>query len=1205
MKTQNRQFDKNRGSALILVVVVTVLLAVVGVMFLMISRAGEAQSGAVVQSKDLSAAVDTVVNRINDVLVDDLFGQVDDPANPGRWQRDNVMINGGGASVNKSNIFSDEPWDAATQHKGYKDELKAGLGFDGVTGTWDDMIHPGINGAINRFEAVTSNDDIWLPGQQDDFWLASLEPVFNGKGPDGVFNTDDDEYFWPRITDLWGQLESRPDSLYYQRFSSNDHIYYSQNTRMRWIDPDRTDNATNAYYGWHTAGLWDKWQVSAHNVKTRIIKSKERMDIIAVNVNNSGSYPSKWEEADAANVNPFGARADADGDGVADSRWVQIPNLTASRGEPVFAAVRIIDNCAMLNLNGAFCFDGVPYTDDDKATPFAEKWEYWDESYALKPWHDNAGIGSGRYLSEINYLPFLRGRDKNGKFFEGGGGDYWYNLMTARRLIRQSGTNTCPALPGLAHYAFMDVEDISNGYSFFDVADELELRNRYMVTSLAEARFERSDVANFTLDSGSTDYAALQVPRDTAGNPISIWYERIDPANFDKWDLAGKLAVDTIPYKYDRRHICTFYSFDRTLRVGQSPLSYAEILNDTGWTPRWTPQQIAATKQGLFWYPLLYQELKDAGVKPSDIVAAQRLFWPVGPVTTDIASPDEMLKVLKGDPSDPGRPYNNPETRRRILHLLFAFREYFYEQGKPDEPDEDALKHKAALSAAQVVANLIDYADNSDRNTLPSHTVTDGPFYEEVYGSQGNVDCTFITSQIIDEMINEAYTSMGLAVVPMDFGLTNTDIVFGYERQPFISEVYVNKDASGVKKFAIELLNPYAEDLPLYRLDSAAGRTYWAMRIGNGSPFDIANASVNSVSKFNTTVTPTTPGRYVIATAGVTKATGSLVSPTFEISLPTLQATDHIQILRPAPKWVNDNMGIQYILVDEISADDLRDLLTDGDNATKRDDTNWRFVYPEYVMLRSADGNYDNTLGQPNTVTKTVTKEFQLAVADNDLSPARLHELEMLAVQGNGPDGHPNSAITCKMSEDNISVFDFVDDSALLNYVQPLNRPLLGSLPGRININTAPVHVIAAAIPPSLADPNVADPTKTVKVSALQLAQAIVDGRSSEPYTELSDILNRDGVGQLMQRYWKGGELTTINVGDQSIDNDNEERDWILSNLANKFTVRSDTFTAYILVRLGTNGPQRRMIAIFDRSQVWDKNDRPRLVALHPVPDPH
>ena len=74
MNIKNRQFDKQNGSALILVVVVTVLLAVVGVMFLMVSRASEMESGAVIQSKDLDSAVESVVSRINEVLVVDLFG---------------------------------------------------------------------------------------------------------------------------------------------------------------------------------------------------------------------------------------------------------------------------------------------------------------------------------------------------------------------------------------------------------------------------------------------------------------------------------------------------------------------------------------------------------------------------------------------------------------------------------------------------------------------------------------------------------------------------------------------------------------------------------------------------------------------------------------------------------------------------------------------------------------------------------------------------------------------------------------------------------------------------------------------------------------------------------------------------------------------------------------------------------------------------
>ena len=74
-------------------------------------------------------------------------------------------------------------------------------------------------------------------------------------------------------------------------------------------------------------------------------------------------------------------------------------------------------------------------------------------------------------------------------------------------------------------------------------------------------------------------------------------------------------------------------------------------------------------------------------------------------------------------------------------------------------------------------------------------------------------------------------------------------------------------------------------------------------------------------------------------------------------------------------------------------------------------------------------------------------------------------------------------------------------------------------------------------------------------------------------------------------------------IPDTAVD-DLEERDVLFARVSNLVTVRSDVFTAYILVRLGETGPQRRVIAIFDRSNVFSPADKPKLVALHPVPDP-
>ena len=73
-------------------------------------------------------------------------------------------------------------------------------------------------------------------------------------------------------------------------------------------------------------------------------------------------------------------------------------------------------------------------------------------------------------------------------------------------------------------------------------------------------------------------------------------------------------------------------------------------------------------------------------------------------------------------------------------------------------------------------------------------------------------------------------------------------------------------------------------------------------------------------------------------------------------------------------------------------------------------------------------------------------------------------------------------------------------------------------------------------------------------------------------------------------------------LGDGSVD-DFKERDVIFARISDLVTVRSDVFTAYILVRVGNNGPQKRVIAILDRSDV-PAGGKVKVIAVHPVPDP-
>ncbi|MHC4739241.1 MAG: hypothetical protein ACYS9Y_10095, partial [Planctomycetota bacterium] len=157
-------------------------------------------------------------------------------------------------------------------------------------------------------------------------------------------------------------------------------------------------------------------------------------------------------------------------------------------------------------------------------------------------------------------------------------------------------------------------------------------------------------------------------------------------------------------------------------------------------------------------------------------------------------------------------------------------------------------------------------------------------------------------------------------------------------------------------------------------------------------------------------------------------------------------------------------------------------------------------------------------------------------------------------------------------------------------------------VPGRININTAPWYVIAQLPWVSYHTPN------------FDLARAIVDYRDNT-------FVGFDNIGQLNNIDTDPNDYRRIdyyardvidldgfpdldpNDGDGALGNF-EERDVIFSRISNLVTVRSDVFTAYILVRIGTDGPQKRVIAILDRSDVYSPADKVIIVALHPVPDP-
>jgi hypothetical protein len=150
---------------------------------------------------------------------------------------------------------------------------------------------------------------------------------------------------------------------------------------------------------------------------------------------------------------------------------------------------------------------------------------------------------------------------------------------------------------------------------------------------------------------------------------------------------------------------------------------------------------------------------------------------------------------------------------------------------------------------------------------------------------------------------------------------------------------------------------------------------------------------------------------------------------------------------------------------------------------------------------------------------------------------------------------------------------------------------------GRINVNTAPAFVLAQLPWMQYED-----------IAPFQKAGAVVAYRDSHgPYKSIGDLMQVDPLCMLAfdgkdnqhNDNPRGPDLTPDTARD-----DMEERNLIFTRISNLVTVRSDVFTAYVLVRIGTNGPQKRIMAILDRSKVNVAGDKVRIAAQWSVPDP-
>lgn len=1014
--------------------------------------------------------------------------------------------------------------------------------------------------------------------------------------------------------------------------------------------------------------------------------------------------------------------ADADGDGIADSIWRAPPELQRDDGKYRFVALRIIDNCGMLNVNTAWEMIPAVYTNWDTYGMLPNQLNLgavlelartdFSSSTSARGWPSGWTVGG-----EVTALEFTRLMQKPANWkkpqtdqygslldsvsrvrFMNSYADWvlrFYEAPSVFALGLQPGS---PNLPSPLPNTWPMPYDLGASAMLFDISDELALRNRFCLKSASTSRIEGSE-------------ALWNAIGDDINNPLNIRQRTpfTDPAVWAR-ALLGDPASDP-PYCRDVRHLLTAYSFDRTVR----PQPDGRQTQNAG---------------GVF----LDGSLDD----PT---------WP---------GPFRQLDINRAVDALVRYDTANPVHLRAAAELACAVAYAFYVKPAlpPTDPNVVAAKQAAMDQAVQYVANLRDYLD---QESPPTASV----------------------------LTHYAPGSISMAAGWTTVTVPSKDI-FGYERQPFITEVFCQLSQGGdtaqppnMTMSAVELCNPYDTNISLAGWKIYQGSTEKGTLLGT---YTVPAAAPDPTSGFYR------PGRLVIRTGAPLVDTASEPAVTSQddtsINL-EIQSDAPLTLVRPV-----SGTDLTEVVVDYVSGADMGEVTgKSGASLAANEVKNysiqratcqaqvgcitavsaWRFARNEFrsssdATITNVDG-LGRWLGKQNqpVPAPALVRGVPLPVADRvalpmpneplkvrgwyevvrstfignpsktdfdtNLKPAGLADAnyapvtEQIGPRGAAflaggladiessvrfnlgdpqPDARRNKTrklfetlgffVRCDDGIDN----DNEDKDGDAN-VNPLNLPLLTSrvspyaggdelsecrIPGRINVNTAPEPVLRAVFP-LLMDAQVT--SAEMATVATWFAKAVVYiRRVGGPFTGLDDFARRvaefnnptdtltglpvitgadappPGRTRILWFPQAMAELDRIvarapiprNVGDRYAGylgdpagayaaaadySDFEERDWLLGRMANLLTVRSDTFTAYILIRIQSQAnaadfSERRVMAIFDRSNVFlppgmskppnnvndsqdpgvpasDMNARdrlyvtPKVVAIQPVPE--
>jgi len=437
----------------------------------------------------------------------------------------------------------------------------------------------------------------------------------------------------------------------------------------------------------------------------------------------------------------------------------------------------------------------------------------------------------------------------------------------------------------------------------------------------------------------------------------------------------------------------------------------------------------------------------------------------------------------------------------------------------------------------------------------------------------------------------------------------STVTYYGLEPQPFIRQIGFKISAADPtsdlnNEFGVELYNPFEVSIDL-------GNVHLYLRDQKPQP------SNNVDVKFPSSTTSIGPHASVWLTHKPGDPNpGNLVLAIYRSSSGAYELSQRFDLA-----LVRQQDGKEYYLDRQTTADAWFDWKTVGGKSQyyARADARWNILYPDMALFGETllKATPSNRAGDPTTWdwvhNRATRRDYNLPSPQ----PLPLTSMKDLATIGDisrllliGPEPNvPSSTIGDQLrsqpAEETVrldirntkfaDIFQYVTAMSPGNFGCPSTET---RVKGRINVNTAPGFVINRL--PWL---QWAADREINKKKHIDIGQAIVDYRSKNgAFRSIGDLMQVAELAcmqGLADQEPNGPDLTP-----DGEPNDLEARDLLFSRISNLVTVRSDVFSAYIVVRIGETGPQRRVLAILDRSQVKSPSDQVRVIALQTVPDP-